>query len=247
MENVTGMVVMQTRVFAPDIVPYRLIVTPLGTNLLKQTLGFRDASWNQENWDYVFQDGTFEYRSITVPIIWLGFNDRRILIQVQGDSDAALAAYSSVRGLLTDLAPDFQNPEPLLFSQETSCSVKLDFEWTSLLSTALVEQVNKRAKEVSTEEIGMAVKGLTLRFTLGAARKSELLTDYGITIFDQTIAIEPKANVPLSERVYFTYSPCDSDTHLKLVTELEISLASKASRPGRKSTKRLPARRKIGS
>lgn len=225
------MLVMQVRVFAPDVVPYRLIITPLGTNLLKQSFGFRDASWNQENGDYVFQDGTLEHQGAIVPIIWLGFNDRRIVIQVQGDSGAAHAAYSAVSAILAELVPTFRDPVPLLFNEETSCSARLDFEWTALLNPVLVGQVTRKVKESSPKETEMAVKGVTLRFTLGAARKDELLNDYGITIFDQIVAVEPKANVPLSERVYFTYSPCDSDTHLKLVSELEASLSKKASRP----------------
>jgi len=221
---------MQSRVFAPDVVPYRLIIAPLGTNLLKQALGFREASWNQENWDYVFQDGILEYQGTKIPIIWLGFNDRRIVIQVQGDSSAAGAAYSSVRAQLAKLSPDYQDPEPLLFSEETSCYARLDFAWPALLSPVLVEQVTRKINDLSTEETELAVKGMTLRFTLGTMRKDSLLNDYGVTIFDQTVAIEPKVSVPLSEQMYFTYSPCDSDTHLGLVAELEASLSNKAKR-----------------
>src|SRR5687768_17688935 len=94
MSIVTNMYVTQGRIFAPDIVPYRLIITPLGTSIINQAFGFRDANWNQENLDYVFQDGTFEYEGGTLPITWLGFNDRRIVIQVLGDSDAAHAVYA---------------------------------------------------------------------------------------------------------------------------------------------------------
>jgi hypothetical protein len=234
MENITNMYVMQSRVFAPDAVPYRLIITPFGTNFLRQELGFREASWNQENLDYVFQDAALEYNEIMVPITWLGFNDRRIVIQVQGNSDAAHAAYSAVSLALAKLASEFQYATPVLFNEETSCTAKLNFEWTALLNPALVDQVSKKLSELSAaDDVRAITKDVTVRFAIGAAATDSNLSGYGITRFDQTIAIEPKTGAPLSERLYFTYSPLDSDSHLRFVAGIETRLSEKVGRSKR--------------
>jgi len=229
MPVVTNLYVTQGRIFAPDIVPYRLVITPLGTSLINQAFGFRDANWSQENLDYVFQDGTFEYQGGNLPITWLGFNDRRIVIQVLGDSDAAHAVYSFLCEALTQLTPGFQEARPLLLNEETSCTVRLSFDWRALLNPALVDLVSDKVKEFTTEEARRFIKGLSIRFTIGAVTADERLRDYGVSLFDQTIAVEPKANVPLSERIYFTYSPFDSDTHLKLISDLETNLSRKGA------------------
>ncbi|HEX4494863.1 MAG TPA: hypothetical protein VIE43_04260 [Thermoanaerobaculia bacterium] len=224
MSDMATMYVIQGRVFAPDVVPYRLIITPFGTNHLKQALGFRDATWNQDNGDYVFQDGALEYDGVVVPVMWLGFNERRIVVQVQGDSAAAHNAYSSVSVALTELVPGFQGAEPIVLNEETSYAARLNFEWSSLLNPVIVDQLSVLAKHLSTGNVRRVVKGVSLRFTLGAVSADEKLSEYGIALQDQTVVIEPRADVPLAEQVYFTYSPCDSDAHLKMVSGLDDNL-----------------------
>jgi hypothetical protein len=233
MDSVSNMYVTQGRIFALEIPAFRLIITPLGTNLLKEEFGFRDPSWNQESGDYVFQDGTFEHEGVTIPIVWLGFSDRRIVLQVLGNSNAAHAFYGLLGAVLVKMAPGFQEVDPLVFNEETSCIVQLDFDWPALLSPALVTQVSKLAREFSADRTKRVIKGVSIRFTLGAVTTDEQLGEYGIPLFDTTVAVEPKANVPLSERVYFTYSPCDSSTHLRLVSELEARLSGSSARKGR--------------
>lgn len=234
MRNVTGMYVQQTRLFAPDVVPYRLVVTSLGANQLRQALGFGSTNW-QENLEYVFQDGTIEHQGSIVPITLASFHDRRILVQVLGDSSAAHASYSAISRVLSELDPSFRNAEPLAFAEETSCAAQLDFEWTALFNPALVEHVSKRAQELSSEQAVRFIKGVSVRFTLGLEAKSKDLSERGITLFDQIISVEPRADTPLSEQTYFTYSPCDSDTHLRLVSELEAHLVGRAkSEPSRR-------------
>ena len=235
MKKLTGMYVQQTRFFASDVVPYHLVITSLGSNRLRQAFGFGSTNW-QENLEYIFQDGTIEHQGRTVPITWASFHDRRILIQVLGNSSAAHAAYSAISEVLTELDPGFRNATPLVSTEETSCAAQLDFEWTALFNPALVEHVSQRVQEFSSEQVGRFIKGVSARFTLGIERKSKDLSEHGINLFDQNLIIEPRADTPLSERIYYTYSPCDSDTHLKLVSELEANLAGR-SRSGRSRRK----------
>lgn len=224
MKNVTGMYVQQTRFFAPDVVPYRLVITSLGANRLRQALGFGSTNW-QENLEYVFQDGTIEHHGNVIPITWASFHDRRIFIQVLGDSSAAHAAYSAISEVLSELDPGFRKATPLASTEETSCAAQLDFDWAALFNPALVEHVAQRAREFSSEQVGRFIKGVSVRFTLGIEIKRKDLSERGITVVDQNIIVEPRADTPLSERMYHTYSPCDSDTHLRLVSELETNLS----------------------
>lgn len=231
MKNIANMYVMQTRLFPPDVIPFRLIIAPAGAALLYEAFNFRDATVNQETSEYIFQDGTLGRvgNADAVPITWLSFRERRMIVQVFGDSRAAHAAYTVVSEKLAELAPDFQNHSPLLLSEETSCVAQLDFDWTELLNPSLVDLVTQHTKGLTTEKAEKAIRGVSVRFSVGVT-VSERLRDYGITFPDQTIAIEPRAEVPLSERSYFTWSPCDSDTHLKLVSELEARLMKKGTR-----------------
>jgi hypothetical protein len=230
MKNVTGMYVQQTRLFAPNVVPYHFVITSLGANRMRQALGFGSTNW-QENLEYVFQDGTIEHQGNVIPITWASFHDRRILIQVLGDSEAAHAAYAAISEVLIELAPSFRGATPLMSTEETSCTAQLDFEWTALFSPDLVEHVSQRVQEFSSEQAGRFIKGVSARFTLGIEIKRKDLSERGITLSDQSIIVEPRADTPLSERIYHTYSPCDSDTHLRLVSELEAKLSRRAVSP----------------
>lgn len=228
MNTVTGMLVQQTRLFAPDVVPYRLVITSYGANRLRQALGFGSMNW-LENLEYGFQDGTIAHQGSIIPITSVSFHDRRIVTQVSGDSSAAHAAYSAIREVLAELDPEFRNATPLASTEETSCTARLNFEWTALLNPALVEHVSQRTQDLSSEYVGRFIKSINLRFTLGMEVKGRDLSERGITLFDQSLIIEPRADTPLSERTYHTYSPCDSDTHLKLVSELEAKLSGQAA------------------
>lgn len=239
MKAVTAMYVQQTRLFAPDVVPYRLVITSFGANRLRQALGFGSTNW-QENLEYVFQDGTVEHQGNTIPVTWASFHDRRIVVQVLGDSGAAHTAYSAISEVLIELAPGFRGATPLASTEETSCAAQLDFDWTVLFNPALVDHVSQRAREFSSEQVERFIKGISVRFTLGIGIKRKELSEHGITLFDQSIIVEPRADTPLSERTYHTYSPCDSDTHLRLVSELEANLSGRArgGRSGRKASAR---------
>jgi hypothetical protein len=235
MKNVTGMHVQQTRLFSPDTVPYRFVITALGTNWLRESLGFNSTNW-QDNLEYIFQDGTIEHQGSIAPITWASFHDRRIFIQVLGDSSAANAAYAAICKVLTELDPSFEGATPLVTTEETSCTVQLGFDWSTLLNPVLVEHISRQAKEFSSEQVGRFVKGASLRFTLGVEIKRKELSEHGISSSDQSIVVEPRTDTPLSERTYYTYSPCDSDTHLRLVSELEASLSSRQKTRLKKSS-----------
>jgi hypothetical protein len=240
MKNVTGMYVQQTRLFAPDVVPYRLIITSFGADRLRQALGFGSTNW-QENLEYVFQDGTVEYQGSKISITWASFHDRRIVVQVLGDSGAARAAYAAISEVLAELAPSFRGVTPLAYTEETSCSAQLGFDWSSLFNPALVDYVSQRAREFSSEQVGRFIKGMSVRFVLGIERKDRELSEHGIPLFDQNLIVEPRADTPLSEHIYYTYSPCDSDTHLRLISELEANLSG---RVGRSHSRRKASARK---
>lgn len=224
MKNVTGMYVQQTRLFAPDVVPYRLVTTAKGMDRMKEVLGFNNTNW-QENLEFAFQGGTIEYQGMIVPLTWVSFHDRRIIVQVLGDSGAAHAAYAAIDEVLAELAPGFRGAIPLWASDETTCIAQLDFDWTALFNPAFVDYVSRRVREFSSAEVERFIRGVNVRFTLGIEKKSKELSEHGVTLFDQSLIVEPRADTPLSDRIYHTYSPSDSDTHLRLVAELEKNLS----------------------
>jgi hypothetical protein len=152
---------------------------------------------------------------------------------VVGNRADARAAFSALTEALGQLAEGFPEAVPLLAGEETSCVAQLDFDWTSLLNPALVEQVAEWSKALTTEDVEMKIRGLSVRFTI-RTQPSDFLGEYGINLWDRTLTVEPRVDTPLSQRTFFTYSPCDSDTHLKNLLQLEARLSKKASRAARK-------------
>jgi hypothetical protein len=234
MDKVTSLYVTQWHLFAPDVVPYRVILTSYATTAIKQGFGFRDANWGQDGIDYYFQDGTLLRDGGTpVTITFVAVNDRRITVQVLGDSSAATAVYVAFTELLESLDASFRGASVLSLTQETSCVAQLSFDWKALLNPALVAHVDRQVRTLSTDAMTKELKGVNLRFSIGTTTTNDQLRQYGAFINDQTITVEPRAYAPLSERLYFTYSPCDSDTHLRLLKQLEVNLSAKARGGGR--------------
>lgn len=232
MKKITNLVVTQYRLFAPDWLPYQLLVTPFGTGIFQKALGFRQVTWS-ENGEYMFQDGAFSQADKTYVIPAVLFNPRRVTLQVVGDSATANEAYEAVRDAISQFWPAVRDLEPVLLTEETVCTVDLDFDWSALLNPAVAESVKTTIEGLSGPEVSYSLKHVGLRFTVVGTTESEALKGYGITFGEKTVAVEPREGVPLTERNYFAASPLGSDAHLRFVEGFERSLL-KGTTPRRK-------------
>jgi hypothetical protein len=230
MKNVSQLTSSEVRIFPPDIIPFRRLVTPLATNALKSVLGFSDSGTNPEAGDLVFQHGTLQLPDsvvIVIPLLTIG--DRKIVVQVAGTSEEAELVFSGLIGILEKIGTESSLSEPLVVAKETRCVVDLDFSWSDLLSPGVMSFTD--ALLVASEASGVrpSLKGGSLRLVL-RYNTPERLEDYGAGLSDKMFTIEPRNDIPTNQNRFYTMSPTGSGAHLKLLQRLE----SLMKRKGRK-------------
>lgn len=232
MKNLTSLFVTQHRLFAPDILPYQFLVTPLGTSTFQKALNFRNVTW-AENGDYMFQDAAIVHSDRTYVVPSVSFSQQRITLQVAGDSTAAHEAYEVIRAVLAQASPALSESEPVLFTEETFCAADLGFDWPALLNPAVVDAV-RRLTDTPSDGVKFTIKHVSVLFTLAGTFEDRTINDYGFSYSDKLVAVEPRVNVPLAARNYFTASPLGSGAHLRFVEELEKELLVERATPRRK-------------
>lgn len=232
MKNIANISVTQYRLFPPDWLPYQLLVTPFGTDIFQKALGFRQVTWS-ENGEYMFQDGAFVQSDKTYVVPAILFSPRRVTLQVVGDSATANEVYEVAREAISQLWPAVRDIEPILLTEETVCSVDLDFDWSALLNPAVAESVKVAIEGLSGPDVSYSLKHVSLQFTVAGTTESEVLKGYGITFGEKIMAVEPRQTVPLAVRNYYAASPVGSDAHLRFVEEFERGLL-KGATPRRK-------------
>ncbi len=223
MTTIINLSVLQIRIFPSDAIPFSLLCSAYGTEHLKKFMSLRTAGLDSASGELVFEDGAYREnessRLLVVPTLTM--NNRRLTLSVMGASEDAHLAYVAAREFLSLLGPGL--PEPIFFSEETVCVARLDFDWRSLVNPELVSSIVALAEnQPNAAQISLD----SVRFTIDYdANKS--LTEEGVILSKKQIFIEPRSGVPLSERVYYTGSPCSSDDHIALLKELEVRIAGR--------------------
>lgn len=229
MRDVEALMVRQSRAFRPDVLPFAGLQSALGMEVFQKHFGFRDALPDPNTGDLWFGSGllvTAEGPPIVISHVSIG--PSRVVIEVGGESGAADIVFEAVSEALGELEPQrrISTIEPLLLTQETQCSVTLDFSWKDLVSEGLSNFV-ERLGEGAGGEPRSRLAGMNLRFTLRYELPEESLAGFGLSPLDRYFIIEPRQNTPLSEQRYFTFSPFGSARHLEIVAALESAVSSR--------------------
>jgi hypothetical protein len=231
MKSVRSMTVTQFRIFEPDLIPYRVIVTPGATSVIEKVMGFRSSGRLQEFDEMVFRDGSFQITEggPVIVISEMHINERRIILQVEGNSKTADQAYAMLKAIVERFGERVKDAEPMFFTEETRSVVELEFDWSSLVSPELAALANEFVSVPADPLAQQYVKSMSAQIIIGT-RIDKILTESGVVATDKALVIEPRIDVPLSERVYFTRSPTDSETHLALVKDLEARLIKRPAK-----------------
>ncbi len=216
--------VTQYRIFPPDVVPMRPLTMKLGMEALQALFNFRDA-WLPEEGVVRFEGGAVRSSKANPTwISWLTVNDRRIALQVLGDSRDATGTYEAIAKALAVHAPSMATTEPLILAEETVCALDLNFHWYDLLAAQAPAFIETLLESVTEPGVKPFLKTTSLRFQIGF-KLSDELEQRGVSSADKMFVIEPRTDVPLSERRYYSASPASSDIHFRLLEVLESTVS----------------------
>lgn len=235
MKNIIDLVVNQIRIFPVDIIPLGLINTKSCVERIRDTLSVSEVGVlpSIEGKDViVFRKGELKEDNELVVINKVEVEPRRIIIEVAGTSKAANKVYELFMSSLTDLTNiDLGSLQsPLLLAETTRCVVTLDFTFEELFNRSFVEFLNKKVKQEATNAAAEGlVRPLAAIAEISYRVKGEALVNNKISMNPKQLTIAPRPGAPLDDKKYVISSPFNSDTHIKLIEELNKVIVSTIS------------------
>lgn len=236
MKDVTELTVTETRLFKSDVIPFSTLITASNIQTISSSFIFRTIELvEDENRNVAaihMKTGEFRHIDKIFPIEILIIEPRRIIFKIKGDSDIAERFYQAIFQSLSKIDPhgQFKQSKPLIKSTETSCIVTLDFLYRDIFSKKMNDFIDKKAYNACSTEISsiadIQILPKNLAFSVHYDLKDKSLRENNVMISPKSLIIEPRVGVSLKEKRFFTASPTDSNTHLKLISELEKSFRS---------------------
>jgi hypothetical protein len=244
MKNITDLRVTQIRVFAPDIIPMRQLMTETVFLKVKDRFKFAvaqpsiqqispDSLVGSETLGFAFGEFLDDKNRVVIDNITI--EPRKIGMRVSGTSTQADKVYDVLKTLISDFDQDkkFVKSKPIVKTDESSCSATLNIDLYDYLSGAAQSFLkNTLPKFTSWEQADSLVMPPRVGVKINYQIKDKSITDHGISLSPKEFVIEVRVGTPVEEQRFFTSSPTDTETHLKLLKEFE-TLFEKKEKPSR--------------
>lgn len=232
LKNITDLTVTQIRIFPVDVVPLSVITTKSYVGKIREALSVGEVEVRPfiEGKDIiVFRRGELGREKGLIVVNKVEVDPRRIIVEVEGTSEDGNEVYEAFLTTVAAVANiDLESLRtPLLVAETTQCVLTLDFMFDALFSSAFVEFLKQTVeKEACSNAAKASVRPLAATAEITYNITNETLVDNKITMNPKQFSIAPRPGAPLDARKYVTSSPFDSDTHLKLVEELNKAIAT---------------------
>ena len=80
------------------------------------------------------------------------------------------------------------------------------------------------AREASSEVAGAEVRPVSLQFEVRYLVSDKSLSEQRINLVPKELSVGPRKGTTLADQVYYSKAPFDTDTHVKLLEELERTI-----------------------
>jgi len=176
---------------------------------------------------FLFRKGELKRENRLIVVKKIEIDARRIIIEVEGTSKDGNEVYEVFLSIVAAVANvDLDGLRtPLLVAETTQCVVTLDFTFDALFSDAFIEFLNYKVEKEACSNLARAsVRPLAATAEMTYEVVDKALVDNKITMNPKQFSIAPRPGAPPDARKYIISSPFDSDTHLKLVDELNKAI-----------------------
>lgn len=235
MKNIVDLLVNQIRIFPVDTIPLGLINTKSCVEKIRDVLSISEVGRlpSIDGKDViVFRKGELKEDNELVVLNKIEVDPRRIIIEVTGPSKMGNKIYEIFISSITEFTElDLESlRSPLLLAETTRCVVTLDFTFEELFNRSFTEFLNKVEKEATNDTAEGSVRPLAAIAEISYQIKDKNLVDNRISMNPKQLTIAPRPGAPLDEKKYVISSPFNSDTHVKLIEELNKAMSSKPSK-----------------
>jgi hypothetical protein len=159
-----------------------------------------------------------------VPIRFLHFEQRRIVVDVAGPSSAITGIFERVKQFFADLhAPDgspvIEAPERIL--EYSEITARYPFALDALIAEPFRKLLTAHLPD-SSQASGMMIPTFSVQF-YPANQELEGVPSVGDV---RALTFTLRSGTQPQDHIYFSGAPLDSETHLRYLHELEAALAS---------------------
>ena len=227
LKNITDLTVTQIRIFPVDVVPIGVIATKSCVEKVRDVLSIGEVEvrpFIEAKEVFLFRKGELKRENRLIVIKKIEVDPRRIIAEVEGTSKDGNEVYEVFLSIVAAVANvDLDGLRtPLLVVETTQCVVTLDFTFDALFSSAFVEFLNHKVEKEACSNLARAsVRPLAAAAEITYEIIDKSLVDNKITMNPKQFSVAPRSGAPPDAKKYIISSPFDSDTHLKLVNELE--------------------------
>jgi hypothetical protein len=218
----------QIRLFPPDTIPFVKLVLDKNRKVIHSLFSFEGVEPISREGSIVginFTAGSYGPRSILIPSV--AIEERRIVVKVQGTSEEATSLYEEVRKKLEDLNENRPIRETLC-THETVCSVVLDAAFERVFSQSFLQFIKQTATKYTKNPWSENyIVPADLKFTVRYKVIDDSLVRNHIALASKELVIEPRTQSAIEDQLYWIKSPTDTDTHFKLIDDLERALSEK--------------------
>jgi hypothetical protein len=172
---------------------------------------------------FVFNMGTWiSEENQVIPIRFLHFEQRRIVIDVAGPSSAITAIFERLRHFLSPLRAADGSPivgEPERVLDQTVISAQFPFPLDAMIAPPL----RKLFAGVIGTNVDSEETALLSTFVLQKYPAEQTIAKVASPEESNTITLGPRAGTRPEEHIYLSSAPLDSEVHLSYLNELEAS------------------------
>ena len=226
MKEIKTVITTQVRIFPPDRIPLTKVAIPEYGQQIQALFAFASVSPVQQEGalpGIAFTGGLYKPDSTVIESV--SIEPRRIIIKVHGSSSTAQSVFDVIRKKLEEFAGKSSSIEEVICTHETSSSVVLDFGFDRLLSekfkSFLTGPATLYTKITWSDNL---IVPLQLSFSVRYKITDDALIKRSIGFSNKTLRIEPRGQSSADDRLFWIESPTDTDTHFKLIEELEKTL-----------------------
>lgn len=234
MKEITNLSTIKRMMFEQDAIPFAKLATATGLKTFTGPFNFKNVELGEDADKSVTEVrlsiGEYKVDGTLYPIGTITVDRRTLQFNIFADSKIAEKLFITIMELLSALAPEFKQSKPIVSSIQTQCVMTLDVNAMDIFSPNVRALMTNVTNVVTSNYDGMVenvvIKPKTIRFEMTFTSGQKLI-DKTLSIGAKLLVIEPREGTSLDQRIYYTTSPTDTDTHLKLLKQFEKSFAPK--------------------
>lgn len=196
---------------------------------LTSLFGFDAVEVLQDQRERIFavqcRNGFFEFEGSERTVERLNIEERRVQITLEGSSQIATALWEKLREFLIHIS-GVNNISllPVIKAQESEIIAHLDFSLEKLISPSFYSFMTTIARGKAALDVADAfVKPTMLNFQFNFVPKDNSLNEQRISLVHKDFSLALANGRSLSEQIYYSKAPFDTDTHVELLEDLNAS------------------------